>query len=396
MKTSIFKSISTKIVVAALLVSFVVSPVSVSAQTTDISAQLTALQAALISIGGAIASSQSLSDTDRFNLLTQLVAISTQILSLRGSTSVVSNPDPLALEATKDSAAEAGLTRVNVSFNPATNEATIAVTQNRNTTRTTRVISEVASLPLFESKIERLREVVAMQISNDLNVKYLDVYDELFVTARDPLRDAPVPPGSAIAAYLAENFARYSLLEEIRIMPGDGRGMISIHTDQDEIAELTLMREVDGDGGLLNTYAYSFQYFINDRINPYYSPTFVRDDEPEPLPRATESASGVTEVEVRFFLRSLFNEVPFTTQISNFDTRLTRFLVENPVTQDGALPVGRDCYSSGDKVVVDEFIEFVVDGLGAQYEDVPSITTYIAPQESDDRGSGCSGTSRFF
>lgn len=393
MKTSIFKSISTKVVVAALFLSLVISPVSASAQTTDITAQLSALQAALNSIGEAIVDSRTLSESDRYNLLTQLVAISTQILSLRGS-NYTSTVDPLAAEAAKDSAQDAELERVLVAFDPATNEAVIEVTVDGKTTKTTEVITELSSVPVFTSKIGKLREIVAMKVSNDLNVKYLDVYAELFVTARDPLRDAPVPQYSATAIYLAENFAKHAILEDIKVYPGAGKGVIAFYTDQDDIAEITLAREVDGDGGLLNTYSYKYEYFINDRINSYYSTSFGRDDEPEPLPRATESASGVTEAEIKEFTRTLFNDVPFTSKISNFDSKLMRFLVENPISYDGSGAV--DCYTSGDKVVVDEFIEYVVDGLEAQYEDVPSLTEYITPFGDRDRGYGCSSKSRFF
>lgn len=393
MKTSIFKRISTKVVIGALFLSIGVSPLSVSAQSPDVSGQLNMLQASLVSIGTAISSAGYLSDTDRLNLLTQLVAISTQITSLRGR-NTVTVVDPLAAEAAKDSAEAANLTRVRVTFNPATNEAVTEVVVRSNTTRTTEVISELASVTQFTNKIARLREIIAMRVSNNLNVKYVDVYEELFVTARDPLRDGPVPQNSAAATYLAENFAKNSLLEEIRIYPGAGMGVISIHTDQDDIGVLTLAREVDSDGNILNTYFYQYQYFIDDRINPYFTTTFSRDDDPQPLPRATQTASNVTETDIRAFVRTLFNEVPFTTEISNFDAKLMRFLVQNSISNDGN--ANTDCYNSGDKVVVDEFIEYLVDGLEAQYEDITSLTQYITPVVDRDRGFGCSSRARFF
>ena len=397
MTTSILKTLSTKLVVAAILFSFILSPMSARAQTPDISAQLNSLVAALSSIGASIQNVSTLSEEERYTLIMQLIGISTQILALRG-TNAASQVDPLETEAAKDSAREAGLTRVLVDFDPATNQAVTDVTINSRVTRTTYTLPELASSAFFTDKIQRLREILAMRISDAENVKYREVYDLLFVTALDPERLNPIAVNSTVATYLANNFAKHSILTKVQILPGDGTGTIKIFTDQDDFVELTLTREADSEGTISSTgdFFYTREYFIDDRINPGETFSSSADDF-VPQPRAFDSERNIPEAEVEIFLTMLLNDIPFTSQISNFGQKLTRFLVDNPITinESASTPDDRrDCYVSADKAVVDEFIEYVVEGLEAQYEDIPSITEYVAPLGGD--GSGCSARTRFF
>ncbi len=382
----------------AVFFSLILSPMSARAQTPDISAQLNSLVAALTSIGASIAGSEYLTDDDRFVLLTQLIGISTQIMALRGA-GTTSQVDPLETEAAKDTAREAGLTRVLVDFDPATNQAVTDVTINSRTTRTTYTLPELSSALFFTDKIGRLREIVAMRVSDETNVKYREVYDALFVTALDPERARPIMVNSTVATYLANNFAKHSILTKVQILPGDGTGTIKIFTDQDDFVELTLTREADSEGNISSTgdFFYTREYFIDDEVNP--GEVFDSSaDGMVPQPRAFDSERNIPEDEIEIFLTMLLNDIPFTSQISNFGEKLTRFLVDNPITirDSSSTPEDRrDCYSSGDKAVVDEFIEYVVEGLEAQYEDIPSITEYVAPLESDE-GLGCSSRTRFF
>ncbi len=398
MKISILKTLSTRLVVLAVFFSLVFSPVSASAQTVDISAQLNSLVAALASIGDSIAGSSYLTEEERYTLLTQLIGISTQIMALRGA-GTATQVDPLETEAAKDTAREAGLTRVLVNFDPATNQAVTAVTINSRVTQTTYTLPELTSSLFFTDKIGRLREIVAMRVSDETNVKYREVYDLLFVTALDPERTRPIMVNSSVATYLANNFAKHSILTKIQILPGDGTGTIKIFTDQDDFVELTLTRESDSEGFVSTTgdFFYTREYFTDDDINP--SEVFDSSaDGMVPQPRAFDSERNIPEAEVEIFLTTLLNDIPFTSRISNFGSKLTRFLVGNPTTMrdSSSTPEDRrDCYSSGDKLVVDEFIEYVVEGLEAQYEDIPSITEYVAPLESDE-GLGCSARTRFF
>ena len=405
MTTSLFKTVGSKVVVGAIFFSLIISPVSALAQSADAQApqvdyvtQLNTLFDALTLIGNAVASSNTLTEDERYALLSQLIIISSQIETLRG-TGTYTPVTPDAADATRDTAREAGLTRVVASFDPSTNEAVTDVTVRGRVTRTTEAFPELASSAVFTDKLTRLREVLSLRISNDLNVRYADVRDVLFVTARDPLRANIVPVNSSTGTYLANNFAQHSILTRIEVLPGANQGTIRIFTDQDDSVELTLARMPDSEGYVSNSsnFAYTREYFIDDRVNPYA----VYDSSSEslvPQPRAFDTESDITQLEVEGFVSLLFSDIPFTSRISNFDSKLTRFLVGNSASYIGtnATDAQRDCYSSGDKAVVDEFIEHVVDGLEAQYEDIPSITYYLAPYENDDRGSGCSSRSRIF
>lgn len=397
MTKSILSTLSTKLVVLAVFFSIILSPLSAQAQTPDVATQLNALVAALATIGDSIAASPNLTEDERYALMIQLVAISNQIMNLQNNN--VGWVDPMEAEAAKDSAEEAGLTRVRVAFNPTTNEVVTDVTIRSNTTRTTEVLSELSQHPFFASKIERLREIIAMRVSNAENIKFLDVNDALFVTARDPERANPVAVNSNVAVYLADNFSRNSILTKIQVLPGNNTGAIRIYSDQEDYVQLTLEREGDSEGNISNsnTFRYTREYFIDDAINPgeTYNPSLEGMD---PQPRAFDSEGNIREDEVFGFLTALLNVLPFTSRIPDYGEKLTRFLVGNSIRYDGDLNTPderRDCYSSGDKVIVNEFIEFVVDGLQAQYDDVEEITEYLAPLGGDGN-SGCSSRTRFF
>jgi len=95
--------------------------------------------------------------------------------------------------------------------------------------------------------------------------------------------------------------------------------------------------------------------------------------------------------------------VPFTSKISNFEGKLLKFLTQNPTyyeTSYSSVAENKlDCYSASDKVVVDEFIEYLVSGVAVQYEDIDSIKHYIAPIKNTEDSffvGSCSSKSRMF
>jgi hypothetical protein len=409
-------------VVGLLLTIFIISPFSMvnaqvasSEQTYTLSPadQLDALSAALISIGSAIASSPALSDTDRLTLMRQLVAISSQIVTLRTIpfslpssqlTQVTIDPDE---ERRKDTARQAGLENVKVSYDMATNQVVFVNTysnSSRNST-TTQSFPELNTVAGFTRKVELLRELATSRVSNQENVRFADVEKILFVSSKDPIRDMPVAPNSATAQYLTDNFAQNSIVNRVEVYPGVHLGIIRLLTDQDEYLDLVIRRELDdsefGSGRPLNTFSYSTNFYLPSRFDT------LSDWEGNPIPpvpKISLTTTGVPEAEIRRYILNLFNDIPFTSQVSNFSPKFLNFLTANPAryvsSNNGVQPSVRDCYVGSDKVVVTEFIKYLVDGLDAQYEDVDDIIAFLAPvvqPEEFDFGSSCrSSNTRFF
>jgi hypothetical protein len=80
-------------------------------------------------------------------------------------------------------------------------------------------------------------------------------------------------------------------------------------------------------------------------------------------------------------------------------------LISNPTRlAAGSLEQATDlarssCYSDADRVVVGEFIRYLVDGMKAQYYDIGGVTQFLAPVYIDDSyavAAGCTSEATFF
>lgn len=406
-----------------LMIMLVLSPFSsvkaevVGAATATLSAsdQLDALSIALVAIGSAIATSKTISDTDRLILMKQLVAISSQIVQLKSvavfqlpfvmTTSTSSATTTAAAERKKATAKSAGLERVKVSYDIKTNKSIIEtrfLTSSKNST-TTYDFTGLNSVSGYTKKVALLRELASIEVSSTTNIKFADVEDLLFITAREPVRDSYISPNSATAVYLAENFAQNTIVNRVKVYPGLGYGAINIITDQGESLTLVLQKDfVDTERFVSSktTYSYTYSFYFPSPGDSTYDresgvTTFI--------PKVSHTLSNVSDTEIMKYIVTLFGRVPFTSQVPNFSTKLLAFLTNNLTvySQTGSVIPGftePDCYSETDKLVVTEFVKYLVDNLEAQYESPDKITKYISPvQQADEREQiGCLNTSKYF
>lgn len=395
--TTFTKSLTALLIVSSLSL----TPIGVSAQMAENQpSEIEVLYSTLIAIGGMIASSPVLTDNERLTLLTQLVSVSTAIMQMQtAGTPTVSlqrqRVDVVA-ETTKETATRAGLDRVLVVFNPSTNAAAVGVTYGNRTSTTTYNFPEVLATPGFDEKMIELKRVAVAEISNRENVRIEDVDNLTFVTARNPVRERSIAQNSITALSLVENFAQNSVVNSVVVAPANGVGSISINTDQDESLVFTLTRERDSEGQITSpaTYTYNYSYYASTPGDIFtdtdFEGTYV------PRPKMFESVTGATERSITAFLMPVVDIIPFASRISNFDSKLIRFMVQNPAvyesgTNNPPSNLSRlDCYSASDKVVITEFVKSLIDGLEAQYYDIDEIISYRAPmaQPQSEFGSG--------
>lgn len=406
MKQSYFRRLTSSIIACGLLFSVIGTPATALAQTPSTADQLQTLATSLSSVGALIAASPQLTDADRLLLLTQLVTISKKIIEIRQSSYLPAytaylNP-ALDSDAGKETAEAAGLTRVRVAFNPTTNQAVTEIFYKTTVQTATHTFTELATAPNFEQKMVNLRSLLSAKISADTNIKQSDIRQLMHVSGRDPLRDSPIAQNSATANYLSNKFGQHSIVNKVLIRPGNGVGSISILSDQGESLVLTLANEVDPNSFFFrpNKYSYSYEFFIP---TPYDAVASLLDPTAGPIPVISQVTNNVTESDIKKYILSLFNDVPFTSKISNFEGKLLSFLIQNPTTYKTSSGVGTDsgvdCYYASDEVVVNEFIDYLVGGIAVQHEDLATIKQYSAPIEGDPDSffsGSCSSRSRMF
>jgi hypothetical protein len=388
--------------------SLISTPAAVLAQASvSSSEQLELLSSSLNAIGNLIAASPNLTEADRLTLMTQLVAISGQILALRqgdykSTYDAYLNPPPAA-DADKEAAKDAGLTRVKVAYDYESNEAVTEIYYGTTVKKATHTFTELASVSSFEQRMADLRTVLSTKISTDTNIKQADVRRLMQISGRDPLLDKEVATNSATANYLLDKFGQHSIVDEVQILPGNGEGAIAIMSDQDETLLLTLTREVDSDGYYYNPpqYSYSYQFFAPTAFDIL---SFSSNEDAGPKLIISQVTTEVPTDKIKDHISTLFNDVPFTSKISDFEGKLLKFLTENSAYYETTYTTvdddDLDCYYASDKLVIDDFIDYLVSGVALQYEDIEDKKHYIAPifnHDDDDFGSGgCAAKRRMF
>ncbi len=387
------------LLVAVLLAA---APITTFANERSLSEQLADLTVILNDIGTKVAATK-MSDADRLALMTQLVTISTQIMELKKgeylTSGFVYSPTPApATDATKKTAKSAGLTSVRAALDVKSSSIKAEYRYGSKIEKQTLLFTDLAAYGNFYDKVGKARELLAKSLSDGTGIKEGDIRDLTFVTARNPLWDKLVTQNSAQAMELFDNFGQNSIVNSVVVMPGNGKASITITTDQKEVLVLNLGVVTDEEGYITSPKKYLYSYTLHS-TDPASYVYFWAEEGAKPV--VAQSSSPIPEKEIKSFTTSLFNEVPFASKISDFEGKLVKFLTANPTYYEygSVSSTGiKDCYYASDKVVVDEFIEYLVNGVASQYEELPKILKYSTPTVSSDSGymGGCTAKKRFF
>jgi hypothetical protein len=359
------------LIIVVVVTLFPVRPVVAN----SIEEQTLQLMTAINSLGEVIRTSPAITETERISLFSQLVQLSTAILNLRliGQSSSQSVPS-------KETAESVGLERVIVRYSPVTNIAAVEMIFATSTQQERRFeyrsLSEIAD---FSDRMTQLRNIAITDVSNILNVRESDIRERIMISARNPIRDARafITPNSSLAEQLALKFGAHSIVTNAIVYPsqviqaGDERDEIKgfsivFTTDQNEKLVTTVTRS--GNNFFGRRYTLTTEYFLNDAflmnsINP--------DLRQGQLPTAFTSLQNITENELKTEVAALFGQIPFTSQISDYENKVLRFLFD----QSTYLQVGewqrysnenRQCYTSTDSIIVREMAYQFLKDSGAQ------------------------------
>jgi hypothetical protein len=393
-----------KIVALTLLFSFLIAPTAPvkAISEAEILAQLELLTVTLADIGRAISTSPDLTEEESAVLMTQLVAISSEIISIKA----LFNPIPTtALEEyveednSRQTVEDAELEYLTVRFDSLTNSAT--ATLNFSTTTRTRTFTLVPPpAATYGSKVDLITKQVLDSLSAEFGIRRGDMAQMLRFSSFDPARLGVVGKNSDLASEMAENFGKRSIVNRISVYPGSQKGRIEFFSDQKETLRLSLERKSD------NTYTYNIDYFLHDmeRDAPYF-PTDYEGNVIVPEPVLEMLAEDITDDEVEEVTMAITAGIPFASSISDFDRKLVKFMTNNniyylaDISRD-VIPVGaRDCYYSSDKTALSEFLVFIIEGVEAHYEpSVVSSAKYESPLTKEEYVffEGCQNKKRFF
>lgn len=362
----------------------VLTPSEVIAQTL---AKLDLLTATLVTIKSTVINSKTLTETEKLNFLKQIEIINAQILKLKKSLDPKSEsqgkfgddysvPTPPVPEEDKESAKSADLESILVTFNNANDEAKVSL-KYKNTTKTKYLTLEsVAAVSDFYAKMKALKEGLTIELSNSEKIFAEDIKKLIRISARNPVRETDISPGSAVANKLYQNFALQSIINTIVVKPGDSINSIpasvELLTDQDESVKIYLTEDPNG------RYLIQILYFA---ITPHDVYTIDPDNGRKlTSPKFTEYASDITREEIEETVQDYFEELDFSKGISNFGKKFAKFIINNQAYFESSIDVQekfKDCYQAGDKSIVNEFFGLLIEGIQFQSEPTDKISSYL-------------------
>jgi hypothetical protein len=357
----------------------------------------------LEAIGNLISSSPSLSRDERTSLLNQVLYIRTILLQGAQESPLVT--DPVSAEM-KTRALETGIASVVVQYDVATNVATATVTVASTTVTAAYVFPQLASSADFETRMRQLRQLLITKLSSEWQVRESEMADLVMISARNPMRNVRVSQNSPEANVLASHFGRYSIVNSVKVLPGNGLGRIEIFTDQDEALVLSLKRsaskKVSGGSRSDSTlYTYSYELYLPAaRDTVYRTPATGRSASAKPQVAVVGNNIDVAGVDA--YIGSLLGDALFGKTIPDFAGKLRKFLVTNPATLRGrssalATPEAHEgCFPAVDRLIVGEFVKSLIEGIGAQHGDIDTITHFVAPSRKTSSNASCSGSQAFF
>ena len=420
--------------------------------------QLAGLEVTLSLIAGAVASSTTLVETERIDLLTQLLLVSNTILQLRSERDSSADTPTATRTATTSSATstkvsgeeiDLELVEMNVDLDDArvtakvrfatttpsvviastspviastTAEAiatstkyTIIASTTATTTEyllATSTVEQSSSTITYEfdlvadpritdpyEQYDDLREQAIQLLANELNVVPSDIERSVLGTFRSPAWDESIARNSQEAEKLASEFGEYSIVREVKVFPGVGQGEIHLITN---LGESIIMELIEEDG--------EYEYFFSQ-----YGPADVSSSRTRGVPYYMtgdlilyENEENILPEAVNDYLFDLFGTIPFTSAIDGVNQKIVMFLSDNVTYR--SIPdrsyVSRDpegyepCYGQYDMTVFNQFMKYLADGLGGQYDDknFSELVTYVTPVRTSGSSfaGSCQNTESYF
>lgn len=373
-RISFFSRVAIKIVCVTL----VVAPTTVAVAQTDTvrTEQVKALAATLLQIGNAIRTATNLTETERIILYTQLAPLSNSVAALN-STSVNSAMTPRSRATGK----EIGLERVILSYNYRRPSEVTAIARFATSTPQNFSFSYPALLnyQTFSSRMTAARQFAANDIAQKIDMLRQDIGRLTFISTSNPARGDFSQINSPIAYELEEDFGKYSIINDVRIYPGNGKAKIEIKSDQAEVYIIEIIRDPNGRSSGGSKYSYKQTFKIIQGLNNFSN---LRDEDSEIV--TDHTFDNLDKKELTDLLLDLLGNHSSMTEIENFEEKLFEFIIENKtfllaggMARD--MSEYRNCYDPGDVTVMKGLATSILRTMELQAEPVDDALLLQAP-----------------
>lgn len=381
-------------VAALLLVTLFVTsaPAAFAQAPTDTDVAIAALLVSIDAIGQEIRSSSTISEEDRLTLLTQLIQLSQAVMvlqevALQQRISEYTNTQ----EGTSGNSAlgNDNVYRFVAVLDQEDNDAEVTTYYTRDTPRTYRSESQVVAYTTssdslsFAEQVAAIEDQISRVIADSAGYDAAEVKGYLFMSARNPLRSEPFRQNGLAASTMGLDFGDRSLIESVTFLPGVDKGTIRVASDQYEYVTFDISKDSD------TAYSVTASLFIN---GPGDHRSETRNDELRPM--LIDSQTNLNKREVIDFIEGSFSNLPFAKQLDGLEDAFISFMTENETQYlfgKGGTPTQEQliaCVDPADKLILDEFVVSLLQGMKAQFINVPELVKYVVTLRYDsDRSS---------
>ncbi|MFW6210168.1 MAG: hypothetical protein ACOC4E_01605 [Patescibacteria group bacterium] len=370
--------------------------------------QIEELREQLDRLGNRISFSDRVDPYERLVLLQQLITLSTQVLELQ--LLVQQGGEEPGEAVTAD---EVDLEQVVAHLTPADQTVNVDMLYlDEDGVETIEsldfTLAGVASDSRFSRLIAEAREQTVEAVAVETALTNRSIGERTVVSAENPqmatwlAMDPDDPDRAELGEELFAQFGASSVIEQVLVFPGDENGRIIITSDQNEALEIKLVRTTHPRLDALYAFTYTYYVLEPGQLSALYPTT----NPPTFQPAYIEVEEEIEPAFLPLTIDMTFGDIPFVEEIRGFEHRFITFMINNqtaiqaPSSQFGTVsplyqPV--QCLSQNDRVVMEGFINALIDELGFQNAyDLP--VRFIAPVNfSVDRGTAhCGEVTRAF
>jgi len=378
--------------------------------------QINQLTSAMAVLGEAIRISPGLTNAERIELFSQLIAVSNLIFEMRRAQqpdTAMSEQSPLLQRA-----AEVGLESVIMRYEPRSSSLVASVQYHDDQKNIDLAFQypDFQKISKFKDRMSAVRSQAVRDVSVRTGVVESDIQFRTMITTPYPLRFRVFQYSSDKPTYLiqqnvhdainelTESFGTYSIINQVHVYPAEsavpglsmGRSSAKIHlfNDQGDLLEL-FIRSLN-----MERFDLTAHFYV---LRPGNTFDFTRPNRPETLHLISSTYdNGLTSRQLQSLLQGLFSEIPLTQEIDDHEDKVLSFLLQNStyVRSDNSYVnfQQRKCYDQADTKIMDNLVRLLVDDIVQQRLLKPDDVKFVAPLQVRDSalGTTCQNVQKVF
>lgn len=339
----------------------------------------------------------------RTSLLNQLTTIKSMLADLKNQASVGSVA-PTDLE---------DISYIVNNYNDTNLTITSIIYLKSSTTTITSsyVFPDLARATQPTARLLQMRKKVLALYANNFATTTKAIDQLSLFSARHPWRNMASPSPDQLDV-LVGLIGKYSIIDRFVVVPGNGRGLIIMESDQNERLILQILTNLASDRDRRSPYragTYNLSYQVE-----FYHPsdpkvTFDHDDR-SPRPAVEEVIYEVEKSEILNKLATLLTGLPKMDEITDFPTKFVKFVTESHAVIKISSDAGgrtdinishqqKNCFNDEDEALMLAFANKIIDDSGYQVRPDTEVVALEVPIIVSDRSSSsCTppGRSVFF